>query len=104
MSRRGHVLPGRQCAHPRQRVEADRAHHDKLIGQRFEQQIGLGDDPRQFRLDAGGGDEFFESGQPRAVALAAEGDGVGLAGVESVHECVRAGPVGVPVGAVAQTG
>ena len=36
MGGRGRVLAGRQRAHPRQRMEADRAHHDKLIGQRFQ--------------------------------------------------------------------
>ena len=68
-----------------------------LASDRLQQQLGLPDDPGQFRLDAGGGHDLLEVGQPAAVALAAEGDGIGFAGVEPVHERIGGDLVGVVV-------
>ena len=50
--------PRGQQAHPPQRFEPDRAHHEKFVGDRFQQEFGLRGEPGQLRLDPGGGDEF----------------------------------------------
>ena len=93
----GRRLVGGQRAHPAQRLETDRPDDHQFVGDRLQQQLGLPDDPGQFRLDAGGGHDLLEVGQPAAVALAAEGDGIGFAGVEPVHERIGGDLVGVVV-------
>ena len=92
---RRHRLIGCQFPHPPQRLEADGPHHDEFVGDRFQQKFGLPDDPGQFRLDTCRGDELLKVGQPRTAALPAEDDGVRFSGVETVHECVEAGALGV---------
>ncbi|GAB4926889.1 hypothetical protein MAHJHV34_19730 [Mycobacterium avium subsp. hominissuis] len=84
---RDRVLGG-QRAHPGQRLEADRAHHDELFRHRLEQQVDLTDQGCQLRLDAGRRDQLFEGLQP-GTALAAEGHRVGLAGRQAVDQSMR---------------
>ena len=81
----GNRLLGGQRAHPAQRLEADRPHHDQLVGHRLEQQVGLADQRRQLGFDAGRGHQLFERLQPGA-ALPAERDRVGLAGVQPIDQ------------------
>ena len=69
------------------RLEPDRTHHDQLAGDRLEQQLGFADQRRQLGLDTGRGHQFLQSLQPGA-ALAAEGDGVGLAGGQTIDKGV----------------
>ena len=64
LMRRRNRLRGRQCPHPPQRFEADRADHDDLIGHRLQQQLGLAGDSGEFGLDSRGGDEFLQAGEP----------------------------------------
>jgi len=61
----------------------------------LQQQVGLAGEPDQLRLDTRGGDDLLQAGQPGAAALAAEHHGIGLTGVEPVHQRVRGHPVGV---------
>ena len=87
--RRDRIL-GRQRAHPPQRLETDRTHHDQLFGHRLEQQFHLADQRCQVGLDPGRRHQFFEGFQPGA-ALAAERDGVRLAGASDgrpEHGCL----------------
>jgi hypothetical protein len=81
---RDRVFGGKR-AHPVQRLEADRPDDDELPGDRLEQQIHLTDQRRQFGFDTGRRNQLFQGLQPRA-ALAAEGDGIGLAGSQTIDE------------------
>ena len=88
---RGQVFVGRnrvlgsQRAHPAQRLEADRSHHDELAGHRLEQQVHLADQRRQLGFDTGRRHQLFQRLQPRA-ALTAERDRVGLAGSQPIDQ------------------
>ena len=81
----GHRLVGGQRADPAQRLEADRPDDDEFGGDRLQQQFGLTGERGELGFDAGGGDQLFEGLQPR-TALAAEGHGIGFAGVEPVDQ------------------
>ena len=83
----GHRLLGRQRADPVHRLEPDRPHHDQLARDRLEQQLGFPDQRRQLGLDTGRGHQFLQGLQPGA-ALAAEGDGVGLACGQTIDKGV----------------
>ena len=83
----GHGLLAGQRADPVHRLEPDRTHHDQLARHRLEQELGLADQRRQLGLDTGRGHQFLQGLQPGA-ALAAERDGVGLAGIQTIDKCV----------------
>ena len=92
---RGQVLVGRnrvlrgQCAHPAQRLEADRTHHDELLGDRLEQHVHLADQRGQLGFDACRGNQLFQRLQPRAT-LPTERDRVGLAGSQTIDQSMSA--------------
>ena len=93
----GQRLLGGQRADPLHRLEADRTHHDQLAGHRLEQQLGLTDQRRSARTRCPPRtDQLLQVLQPGA-ALAAERDGVGLAGVQPIDEGV-CWPAGAPDG------
>ena len=92
---RGHRLTGGQVTDPPQRLEADGPYHHEFVGDRFQQQFCFAHERGEFRLNTGRGDEFFEIGQPGTAALPAEDHGIRLAGVESVHERLQAGAIGI---------
>lgn len=82
---RGDRVFGRQRAHPLQRLEPDRTHHNQLFAHRLEQQLRFPDQRGDISLDPRRGHQFFEGFQPGA-ALAAERDSVRLAGRETVDQ------------------
>ena len=88
-----HRLAGGEGPRPAQRGEPDRTDDDQFVCDRPQQPLGFADQTPQFGLDAGGGDDLFQSAQPGAVALTSEHHGVGLSGVESIHKRVGGCPV-----------
>ena len=95
MTRGWHRLVSGQLADPPQRLEADGPYHHEFVGDRFQQQFCFTHERGEFRLNTGRGDEFFEIGQPGTAALPAENHGIRLTGVESVHERLQAGAIGI---------
>jgi hypothetical protein len=87
---RGQRLVGGQSAHPFHRLETDRPNDDQVAGERFEQQLGLGDELADLRLDTCGAHQLFEVLQPLAT-LPAEDDCIRLSCVQTIDQSMGSG-------------